>query len=80
MKIPRNISGVLLVKKLRLFGYVLVRQDGSHLRLTTKKNGEHHVTIPNHSPIKVGTLNGILKAVAIHHDFSVEEILDELSF
>jgi hypothetical protein len=28
---------------------------GSHLRLTTDQNGQHHITIPNHDPLKIGT-------------------------
>ncbi len=44
------------------------------MRLTTLRGGEHHVTVPNHSPIKLGTLTGILKAVAAHHKLSVEEL------
>ncbi|MGH7956922.1 MAG: hypothetical protein ACREH8_07905 [Opitutaceae bacterium] len=26
-----------------------MRQDGSHIRLTTQRGGEHHVTVPNHN-------------------------------
>lgn len=78
MKIPRNLSGIELVKKLRSLGYVLVRQQGSHIRLTTEQNGQHHVTVPNHFPVRLGTLNGILKAVAAHHELSVEKIIERL--
>ena len=79
MKIPRNLSGAQLVKKLRLFGYAVVRQEGSHIRLTTEQSGQHHVTVPHHSPMRVGTLNSILKAVATHHDLSVEDVAYKLS-
>lgn len=48
MKIPRNISGDELVKALAKYGYYVTRQTGSHLRLTTTENGEHHITIPAH--------------------------------
>ena len=57
MKIPRDISGVKLIKLLAVYGYEVTKQTGSHIRLTTQANGEHHVTIPNHNPLKVGTLN-----------------------
>ena len=30
--------------------YSVIRQAGSHLRLTTYEHGEHHLTIPLHSP------------------------------
>jgi hypothetical protein len=45
------------------------------IRLTTQENGEHHEAIPNHSPIKVGTLQSILKSVATHHKMTVDELL-----
>ncbi|NYE57789.1 putative RNA binding protein YcfA (HicA-like mRNA interferase family) [Carboxydothermus ferrireducens DSM 11255] len=35
----------------------VTRQTGSHIRLTTTLKGEHHVTIPLHDPLKIGTLN-----------------------
>lgn len=74
MKIPRDLSGSELAKALRVLGYERVRQDGSHIRLTTRQGGEHHVTVPNHNPIKLGTLTGILKAVAAHHKLAIEEL------
>jgi predicted RNA binding protein YcfA (HicA-like mRNA interferase family) len=49
MKLPRDLSGPELAKLLRKVGYELTRQTGSHLRLTTQQQGEHHVTVPNHS-------------------------------
>jgi len=78
VKLPRDVSGAQLIKALRFLGYVITRQDGSHVRLTTPQNGQHHVTVPNHSPVKPGTLNAILKAVALHHHLSVEELLRKL--
>lgn len=67
MKVPRDISGQELLKLLkRKFGYEQTRQVGSHIRITTQENGEHHISIPNHNPIKIGTLNGILSDVAEH--------------
>jgi len=78
MRIPRDCTGPDLVRALRKFGYVLVRQTGSHLILTTQREGEHHVTVPNHRPIKVGTLQYALKDIAAHHRLTVEELLHEL--
>ena len=78
MKIPRDLSGSELVRALRTLGYTFVRQDGSHIRLTTQRDGEHHVTVPAHSPFKVGTLNSILKLIAAHHGMTVEALLDAL--
>lgn len=79
MRIPRQVSGRDLVRALRVLGYDVVRQGGSHLRLTTKVGGVHHVTVPAHQPLKVGTLlNGVLKPVAAHHRLTVEELLAKL--
>ena len=55
MKLPRDVSGDDLAKALRVLGYETTRQTGSHCRLTTSLGGEHHVTIPRHSPLRVGT-------------------------
>ena len=80
MKIPRNINGSDLVRALRVLGYERVRQDGSHIRLTTSVSGTHHVTVPNHRPLKTGTLlGGVLKPVAAHHKLTVDELLEKLS-
>jgi predicted RNA binding protein YcfA (HicA-like mRNA interferase family) len=75
VKIPRNLTGAQLVRALRSLGYEAVRQDGSHIRLTSQRDGEHHITVPAHSPLKVGTLNSILKLVAGHHRITVGELL-----
>lgn len=44
MRLPRDLSGSDLIRSLQLFGYVITRQSGSHIRLTTQQNGEHHIT------------------------------------
>jgi predicted RNA binding protein YcfA (HicA-like mRNA interferase family) len=68
-----------LVRALRVLGYERVRQDGSHVRLTTEVNGTHHITVPNHKPLKTGTLvGGVLKPVAAHHKLTVEELVRKL--
>jgi predicted RNA binding protein YcfA (HicA-like mRNA interferase family) len=80
VRIPRQVSGAELVRALRVLGYERVRQDGSHIRLTTVTNGTHHVTVPAHKPLKVGTLlNGVLKPVASHHRLTVDELLAKLA-
>ena len=78
MRIPRDTSALELIKALRCLGYAVTRQTGSHIRVTTEHNGQHHETIPNHAPLKVGTLSGILKSVAGHHRISVEQLLQRL--
>ncbi len=78
MKLPRDVSGVQLVKKLERLGYRVTRQTGSHLRLTCESPSQHHVTVPNHNPLRLGTLSGILDDVATHYKISREELLKRL--
>ena len=75
MKLPRDVSGTDLVKALRVLGYLESRQTGSHIRVTTAENGNHHVTVPKHDFIKLGTLSSILDDVASHHKMSRAELL-----
>jgi predicted RNA binding protein YcfA (HicA-like mRNA interferase family) len=78
MRLPRDVSGGDLTKALRLLGYWVTRQTGSHVRLTTRQDGEHHVTVPNHAQLRIGTLNGVLAAVARHHGMTREALIDLL--
>lgn len=78
MKLPRDLSSLELIKALERLEYQVTRQTGSHIRVTTQRDGEHHVTIPAHNPIKIGTLNAILRDVADHASLSREELLEEL--
>lgn len=77
-KLPRNLSGQDLIMYLRKMGYTVSRQAGSHIRLTTDRNGIHHITIPDHSPLRIGTLSAILKDVASHFHITKEELIDQL--
>src|SRR5208283_1532804 len=53
-------------------------QTGAHLRLTTNDPSEHHITIPNHDPLRVGTLAAILRDVAGFHGRSRNELIARL--
>ena len=67
MKLPRDLSGAEPASRLRLFGFVITRPSGSHLRLTsTTKGFEHHIPIPAHAQIRGGTLRAILQDVAAY--------------
>lgn len=74
MRLPRDLSGQDLIRRLERLDYHPTRQAGSH----TERAGQHHVTIPLHDPLRFGTLASILKAVAIHHGLSREELLERL--
>ena len=73
MKLPRDLSGAEFARLLRRYGYQEIRQSGSHIRVrSTFKGSEHQVTIPAHSPLKVGTLSGILLEIAAYPEISKE--------
>jgi predicted RNA binding protein YcfA (HicA-like mRNA interferase family) len=78
MRLPRDVSGADLVRSLRQLNNQISRQSGSHIRLTTETNGVHHITVPNHSPLRIGTLASILDEVALHFHLSRDELLKRL--
>jgi predicted RNA binding protein YcfA (HicA-like mRNA interferase family) len=78
-KIPRDISGRELAKLLDRYKYKIVRESGSHIRLvSTYKQIEHKITIPDHQSIKIGTLNNILNDIAEYLNLSKQELIHEL--
>ncbi|MEZ6234197.1 MAG: type II toxin-antitoxin system HicA family toxin [Phycisphaerales bacterium] len=78
MKLPRDLSGSDLVRALSKLGYAPTRQSGSHMRLTRPGPPEHHITVPAHDPLKVGTLASIVRELAEHHHLSRDEVLRRL--
>jgi len=75
VRMPRDLSGADLVKALAKLGYRPTRQTGSQIRRTTTMGVEHQVTVPNHDPLRVGTLGAILDGVARHHGISRDELI-----
>jgi predicted RNA binding protein YcfA (HicA-like mRNA interferase family) len=79
MKLPRDLSGAELIKLLcKHFGYRRVNQEGSHVILATDEPRAHRIAVPDHSPLRVGTLNGIIRAVAAVKGVNKEEIVKRL--
>ena len=78
MRMPRNVSGARLTKALNRLGYGVTRQTGSHVRLECQFPKPHHLTVPMHDPLRVGTLASILNEVAKHHSLSKEEAIVRL--
>ncbi|MBI5180310.1 MAG: type II toxin-antitoxin system HicA family toxin [Nitrospirae bacterium] len=79
MKIPRDLGGEELARLLGKYGYKITRQTGSHMRLTSSyKGAEHHITIPRHASLKVGTLSNILKDVASYLEIEKERLIKYL--
>ena len=79
MKVPRDLSGQELVAALcRDWGYRKIHQEGSHITLQTDEPKRQRVVVPAHRTLRVGTLNGILKAVAGHKGKAREDLLKTL--
>jgi predicted RNA binding protein YcfA (HicA-like mRNA interferase family) len=79
MKLPRDLSGQELAAALcRRWGYVKINQVGSHIVLQTQDPTPHRVAVPAHRVLRVGTLDGILRAVANHKGVDRKAILDSL--
>lgn len=78
MRMPRDISGAELARKLERFGYRVTRQTGSHIRLSVDYPSAHHVTVPNHHSLRVGALAAILADVAAHRRTDRETLPQEL--
>lgn len=78
MKLPRGVSAALVIRALERLGYEALRQKGSHVRLRHAGPPLHLITIPNHNPLKTGTLHGILTEVAQARSISVESLAELL--
>jgi predicted RNA binding protein YcfA (HicA-like mRNA interferase family) len=79
VKVPRDISGGELAKKLEKYGYHVNRQTGSHMRLSSNLKGtDNHITIPKHYSLKIGILNSILSEVAAYLKIEKKTLIEEL--
>ena len=78
MKVPRDMDAPELIKALTRIGYRKVRQSGSHIRLQADQPKPHALTIPDHSPLKLGTLSSILSDVAQHRGMTRDALIDLL--
>jgi predicted RNA binding protein YcfA (HicA-like mRNA interferase family) len=78
-KTPRDVSGKDLVKVLSKYGYEVIRQSGSHIRMSIiTSDGTKNVTIPNHTSIKLGTLMSIINETSSHLNISKDELINKL--
>jgi len=79
MKLPRDMGGEERAALLGRYGYKITRQTGSHMRLTsTSKGFEHHITIPRHKPLRVGTLSTIVNEIAAYLEIERQKLVEEL--
>jgi len=75
--LPRDLSGAELIKLLcKHYGYHRVNQEGSHVILETDSPRSHRLAVPDHNPLRVGTLNAILRAVAAVKGVEKADILN----
>ena len=67
---PKTFSGKKVVKILcREFGFFVVSQKGSHIKLTRTENGNKITTVvPNHKELATGTLRGALDLAQISYE------------
>ena len=63
-----------LIKALARLGYKPVRQTGSHIRLQCD-DPVHAITIPNHRPLRVGTLAAIITDVAAQQNMDRDTLI-----
>lgn len=78
MRLPRDLTGAELIRHLVSLGYQKTRQTGSHVRLTCDVPHQHHVTIPLHDPLRIGTLSAILGDVAEAQNVERDILLERL--
>ena len=71
MKFPRDLDAPQIIKALRHLGFQVVGQSGSHIKM---RRGTDTVIVPNHRPVKVGTLKDILRQARL----DLETLLDTL--
>ena len=79
MRIPRDVHADKLISLLRHMGYVIIRQTGSHVRLSKHTEEiQHTITVPNHKPLKIGTLQSIVKDVCSINALNVGSFYEKL--
>ena len=67
----KHISGKEVIKIIESFGFVIVRQKGSHIILKrTISQDEQVILVPNHKTIDRGTLHSIYKKLLLYVDES----------
>ncbi len=78
MKLPRGVSADNLIRALEHIGYSVIRQKGSHIRLLHPGPPAHSISVPQHNPLKTGTLHGIIAEVAQAQSVSIQSIVELL--
>jgi predicted RNA binding protein YcfA (HicA-like mRNA interferase family) len=71
VKLPRDVNGAEAVRALQRLGFGIQRQTGSHLIL--RREGRT-VVVPQHKPLKPGTLKGILEQANVTLEVFVDQL------
>jgi predicted RNA binding protein YcfA (HicA-like mRNA interferase family) len=74
-----KLSGQTLCKFLDKYGYTKTRQVGSQMRPSSNFMGkEHSITITDHDPVKIGTLNKILIDIVENLHLEKDQLINDL--
>lgn len=68
MKLPRDMGAAELIKALQRLGYRRLQCD----------DPIHSITIPNHRPLRIGTLSAILADIAARREMDRETLMNLL--
>ena len=77
MKTPRNLNGKDLCDRMSRVGYFRDRKAGDHFVMVNEAR-THTVSVPQHKPLKVGTLASILNDLIEATGLSREELFRKL--
>ncbi len=65
MKLPRDLSGLVVIRVLKRLGFRVIRQTGSHVRLA---RDERLVTVLMHTSVAPGTPRSVIRQSGISLD------------
>jgi hypothetical protein len=74
-RIPRGLSGRRFKEYAERLDYSYSRGNSSHMILTTQRDGEFTICVPDHRELSLGTLSDLLTDMARHHGISKAEII-----
>jgi len=66
--------------RLKRLGYQKAKQEGSHISCVRSNGKKHRVIVPRHKPIKVGTLQDIIRRLAQQLEVSEDHVMELLDF
>lgn len=63
---PKLYSARIILRALKKADFIIVSQQGSHIKLRGLREGKlHTVIVPNHKEIAIGTFTSILNQAAL---------------